>query len=235
MGKDGTLGWHTRRPGAGLVVDVSESWRIVATPARSAMPQPFDLSESETTSGVFILEQRPMCAAGLANVCSAWAQLEWRVLRLFTALVTRWTRVINESGELKGRRLDTRPEFATVFLELESNRARIQVIEATVRTHYPEGMAVEFEKVKSRLTRSAVLRNKLMHSHWHITKKYPDDVLRADMIDAHQMRFERWTDKDFRDAIEHMFESIRVVAGFEEGCISWNESQRQPEITDSLG
>lgn len=193
------------------------------------MPQPFELSESKTTSGVFILEQRPKCAAGLANVCSAWAQLEWRVLRLFTSLVTRWTRVVDESGELKGRRLDSRPEFETVFLELESNRARLQVIEATIRAHYPNVLADEFEQVKSRLSRSAAIRNKLMHSHWHVSENYPDDVLRADMIGAYQMKFERWTNKDFRDAIEHIFESIGVVSRFEEGCISWSESQRQSE------
>lgn len=167
------------------------------------MPQPIRHRPGDRTEGGYEqLAKRPECALRIAQVASAWAWLELHLSDMFSLGTGSIAR--KESGTTIWK---TNRIARASFHALDSLNARLRIIEASLEIVAPEKVA-SFNEIAADVRRCATGRNKVVHSCWSISDRYPDDVVRTPALGGHEL----WTAKDFQNIIEQIeAQSIQIL------------------------
>lgn len=174
------------------------------------MPQPLTEHQSEGTYwGHDSLLQRPVCAAGLAKVASAWAFLEYSLIMMFFQATgdPEW----DDGGEVElvGHQL-----AVSSLAALESTTAKLDVIEAGIAAYLPE-MSAPFEQLRNGIRSCARERNRIVHAVWGLNDKYPEHVIRVEIFDD---KFIKYTPQDFDTTAVRIKEQVDAVTAFDAQC-----------------
>ncbi len=138
-----------------------------------------------------VLEHRAACAVQIAMVMSQWAGLEEVLGYLFAF-------GMQDQLRREGMRdlLPFDPTAQAVMDELDSIHARLKIVRRALIDRLPKDEQVTWAALEKRVAQDAKIRNKVAHTDWGASEKFPGSVLRK----TSQVEAELWTEQDFRSA-----------------------------------
>jgi hypothetical protein len=184
------------------------------------MPQPLRSRPGDRTEGGHEqLAKRPECAILIAQVACAWALLEDNLGSMFSLATGTLERTTEGHLITKGNRLAT-----AAFHALESINARLSVIEASLELELPSAVA-PFNALAADIRKCAKNRNKIVHSSWHTSDRYPADLIRA----PHFGVMERWTARDLKSVIGQIDDQSDKIFDFISSCVALKKERHQEQ------
>ncbi len=196
--------------GALTVYDLPMEQNAVApsqNPGGIFMPQPL-VEGCQLEYRPMLLKDRPERAMGIALVAAEWAALENHLIQLFKFCLFALQGESQTSGQIA----------QTAWENIGNLNTRLDLLESIARQRIPLDLLQEFkDTIKPEIRRRSIERNRVVHGHWHLCDKYPDDVILESYEPSRRLRYNV---HDFDDIAARIISTSNLLATFWLGKVS---------------
>jgi hypothetical protein len=164
------------------------------------MPQPLTSAPDDVTySPKIILKERPEHAARIGLIAAEWGALEQNLVNVF-----KFPNFIIPIPLFGG-------SIITAMRAIESLAGRLDIIEDLMRPlAAPELMQFWFNNLRPELRQRARERNRVIHGHWGVSARFPNDLILHD----HEGKHLRYSFRDLEDIADRIITTSNKAVSF---------------------